>query len=786
MGFRRLPVVLLFLVSCLVAGQLGGAPAAVAGSSWRVVRFERVTVRVPASWPVIDLTTRPRYCPLLDVHAVYLGSTGPDPACPAGAVAGKTGAVQLMPVNRESPDLRSATRRVVIDGVRAQTNSDSSVTHTIIDILPAADVEVSLSYGADLPVVRAIQASITVAGAARAGTAASSAGPAQAGPAAITPAALPPAIAQGLYQGAGFDTCAAPSAASMNSWLASPYRAIGIYIGGVNRACAQPNLTANWLSAIQRAGWHYFAFYVGPQATCVDATGDASIVPADAAAEGAAAADDAAQQAQDLGIPAGTPLIYDMEAYSGCGQQVITFLSSWDAELHADGYAAGVYESFSNVSDLVNAEGQITEPDVIHYADWDNQATTASSYMPATLWTDHQRLHQYTGGHDETWGGVTMDVDNDELDVYLGQQPVLSAPSFLMALTINGNGSAEWFATTSKGTVTHSYQESAGSSAGSSAGPSAGTASWSAPSKVQGSPGNLVSNPSVAANQDGRLSLFAINSDGAVVHGWQQDANGNWAWGDMPGLASPAAVIGDPAAVLEPGGDIGVFVTQAGGTVETTEQLSPGDNTGWSGWASIGGSCATAPVPLAGQGGALEVFCATTQGTLAFTALGGSGWQPWQQIAGLAGVTGMPAVTQAGDGQPEVFATTSSGTLIDAVQDPDSGDWAAQTGPAASIKLQGPPVATGWPGGGVAVFGELAGGQLGYAVQQPGSPPTWTGWASLGSTVIGSPAAWLSSSGVPEAAVLDGGGEIAFASYQGGGWTGWTDLTSGFQLEHVR
>src|SRR4029077_241793 len=43
------------------------------------------------------------------------------------------------------------------------------------------------------------------------------------------------------FTGGGFDTCSAPSARAMNAWEGSPYRAIGVYIGGANSACAQPN-----------------------------------------------------------------------------------------------------------------------------------------------------------------------------------------------------------------------------------------------------------------------------------------------------------------------------------------------------------------------------------------------------------------------------------------------------------------------------------------------------------------------------------------------------------------
>jgi hypothetical protein len=358
---------------------------------------------------VYDFARDPSQCPDLDRHAVYLGTPGPDPSCPAGEISGKTESVQLMPINRASPDLRAATRPAIIGSQAALTNSDSAITHTIIDILPSAGVEVSLSYGHHLALVRAIQATIRVHGHRSAAAVAES----------VRPAVIPAAVAQGIVRGAGFDTCAAPSAATMRKWLASPYRSIGVYIGGINRGCAQANLTANWLAAIQRQGWHYFPFYVGPQASCVEAVGDAPINPAEASAEGTEAADDAAQQAEDLGIPPGTPLIYDMEAYDGCGDEVIEFLSAWDLELHADGYAAGVYESFSNIGDLISAQGQIVEPDVIHYADWDGKATTTSSYMPQDMWIDHQRLHQYTGGSYETWGGARMDIDNDELNVNL-------------------------------------------------------------------------------------------------------------------------------------------------------------------------------------------------------------------------------------------------------------------------------------------------------------------------------------------------------------------------------
>jgi hypothetical protein len=35
------------------------------------------------------------------------------------------------------------------------------------------------------------------------------------------------------------------------------------------------------------------------------------------------------------------------------------------------------------------------------------------------MWINHQRIHQYLGGRIETWGGATIDIDSDRLDVRL-------------------------------------------------------------------------------------------------------------------------------------------------------------------------------------------------------------------------------------------------------------------------------------------------------------------------------------------------------------------------------
>jgi len=375
---------------------------------------------------VLNLSRHPAACPRLDIRAVYLGSPGPHPSCPAGAV-GRAEAVWIRRVRPAGPEAREATAATTIAGQPGWTSPGSLVQNPVTtDVLPRAGAEISIYNGGDLALARRIRATIRVRSAAGSRRGARAGRPAVLGGPLPRPARAP---AQALYVGGGFDTCAAPTATVMTHWLASPYRAVGIYIGGINRACAQANLTAGWITAIQRQGWHYFPFYAGLQATCVQAGGDATINPKKAAAQGKAAAMDAASQAENLGIPHGTPIIYDMEAYAGCGTQVVTFLSAWDSELKALHYQAAVYESFSNIGDLVKAAATMTEPDVIHYADWDGKATTRSSYMPASMWTKHQRIHQYQGGHNERWGGVTVDIDNDQLDTVLGGAGAAAGPA---------------------------------------------------------------------------------------------------------------------------------------------------------------------------------------------------------------------------------------------------------------------------------------------------------------------------------------------------------------------
>lgn len=223
------------------------------------------------------------------------------------------------------------------------------------------------------------------------------------------------------YTGLGFDACTAPSRRSMSAWADSPYRAIGVYIGGANRGCSQPNLTASWVAEQTAAGWHLIPTYVGLQAPTSSCTSCATLSPAAAASQGTEAADDAVEQAGLAGIGEGSPIYYDMESYTrtaSASSATLTFLGAWTTRLHALGYDSGVYSSSaSGIADLVSRLGSsYPQPDDLWIANWNGRTSTSDPYVPASAWADHQRIHQYRGGHDETYGGVTINIDNNYVE----------------------------------------------------------------------------------------------------------------------------------------------------------------------------------------------------------------------------------------------------------------------------------------------------------------------------------------------------------------------------------
>jgi putative cell wall-binding protein len=239
---------------------------------------------------------------------------------------------------------------------------------------------------------------------------------------------VPQAVPSTVYSGAGFDPCWAPDNASMDAWLQSPYRGIGIYLGGPRYApgCKQQNaanLTREWVGRQAANGWRFLPIYVGSQAEYKDGSNNTltdfgGLTTATAFQLGSSEADDAANLARGLNFPPASVIYDDMENYgSSYTQLVISYSQGWTQELHRNGFRAGWYSSSSTgIKDQSAAYGA-SSPDVVDIAAWNNTNTTDDVNVQPSQWANHQRVHQTQGGHDETYGGVTINIDTDWFDV---------------------------------------------------------------------------------------------------------------------------------------------------------------------------------------------------------------------------------------------------------------------------------------------------------------------------------------------------------------------------------
>ncbi|MEU1159783.1 glycoside hydrolase domain-containing protein [Streptomyces sp. NPDC005921] len=228
--------------------------------------------------------------------------------------------------------------------------------------------------------------------------------------------------AQKTYTGRAFDTCAAPSLAAMKAWNTGFYGAAAVYIGGKNRGCAQPNLTASWVKSVTTVGWKLIPLYVGAQPSCQTGSSPEKMTTANAASLGTADATDAVTKAAALGMKAGSPIYLDMEAYdttnTSCNNAVLTYVRAFDKQLRAKTYRAGFYGfTSSSAKAIANATDKTDLPGNLWYALWDKKNTTTSDWpFGATQYTGHSRAHQYMVNSKETRGGYTITVDRDAWD----------------------------------------------------------------------------------------------------------------------------------------------------------------------------------------------------------------------------------------------------------------------------------------------------------------------------------------------------------------------------------
>ena len=225
------------------------------------------------------------------------------------------------------------------------------------------------------------------------------------------------------WSGHAFDACRAPSQAVMDRWrTASPFTGVGIYLGGIHRACEQRHLTSGWVRNQTRAGWRLLPIWVGPQASC---TGYQHRIPGApgptggygaARAEGRHQARRAAAAARSLGLPRGEPVFYDIEPFDTdllqCRASSLAFLEEWTEEVHRRGYRSGVYSHVNAGISLLSRTGRgYTRPDAVWYAWIDRAGDLPGEHVADARFMAASRVHQYALDRRVEFGGITMAID---------------------------------------------------------------------------------------------------------------------------------------------------------------------------------------------------------------------------------------------------------------------------------------------------------------------------------------------------------------------------------------
>ena len=653
------------------SAALAAAGSGATQDASKTVTYLGYNFAVPASWPVIQVT--PTTCVRFDRHAVYLGDPGSNQACPTGLL-GTTEAILVQPAGGR---------------VAAASAAEDPIAHRITAV--GQGIEITATYGTDPGLITGILASASLP----APTVSTSAGSeVTASPASTANAALklaePAAAAADVpasatsFTGEGFDACTAPSAAYMGAWHSkSPYGAVGIYIGGAERSCAQPNLTAAWVAQQAAAGWRFMPIYVGPQAEFDQITAPAS--------QAVAAAEDAVTQAAALGLGTGTAIYYDMEAYPAAQEKnALAFMSAWTTELHAEGYKSGIYSSSSSgVTDLVANFTEDAMPDVIWDALWNGEATTTDPAIPGTDWADNDRAHQFNGGNNETYGGDTIDVDQDYLDVRLtppgpvnpGQSALVTSAGTVADFVIR-NGNLNTF-----------YQASPGGG-------------FTGPKKLT-SGRNLAGTPVAVQAADGIISIYAETTKHAVM-ALRESAPG----GAVTSTNLGGKITGDLAAIATQRGTVAVYAVGTNRDLYTYYQTGPGSGFKGPKKLTSSGNLTGTPAVVQAANGIISVYTRTSGGAIRAV---------WQNAVGgavaktrnLGGhMTGSPAAIVTARDTIAVYAVGTNKQLYGYQQSKPGGAFTGPTRLTSNGGLTGTPVAIPNANGTVSVYVRTTGGSI--------------------------------------------------------------------------
>ena len=224
------------------------------------------------------------------------------------------------------------------------------------------------------------------------------------------------------YNARGLDSCNAPTHSQMAAfWHQTRWWWWAVYVGGVNRACPNTNLTAHWVRREVRRGWGLQPIWVGRQAPCADQSGLATMSKHRHRAhrQGRRAARHALRRVRHLKLNTDTPVVLDMEAFNTsnrrCGRAVKAYVRGWTRQLRRSSAVVPGYYG-SSCASAVSAMWRMSPHP--YYVWGANYGTGRHAFRMSCVSRDiwPHRLKQYSGGTRVTENGVTLTVDRDCAD----------------------------------------------------------------------------------------------------------------------------------------------------------------------------------------------------------------------------------------------------------------------------------------------------------------------------------------------------------------------------------
>ena len=269
------------------------------------------------------------------------------------------------------------------------------------------------------------------------------------------------AVSVGLFKGQGFDACEIPTLSQLHTWFSkSPYRAVNLYIGGISRYCDNAKLNKAYITEIARQGWRFIPTWVGHQAPCTSFRYPFPYDINQAYGKGVENANQAKVRMQEYGLldtnNRGGVIYLDLEHFdtsnAACVSAARAYVKGWTVRLKELGILPGLYASSRslNLAKIYNISPVVSAVWIAEWSSTPGFNPNASPYnlkhLPNGYWSSGQRIRQYSGGSDETWGNVKLNIDPNVAD---GKVLVLSnlPPSkpFVWATIKGEKGIGSWY-----------------------------------------------------------------------------------------------------------------------------------------------------------------------------------------------------------------------------------------------------------------------------------------------------------------------------------------------------